>query len=68
MFSHSVLFEVRCIFQLRIMSQSPGLKNVCVLSRCLSACIFCNIAVPGGSEDEGLIGAPYEQVVEGGSG
>lgn len=54
-FSHSVLFEGSCIFQLLTISQRIDLMNVCLLSNCSLVCIFCNIAAPRGSEgDEGL--------------
>lgn len=54
-FSHSVLFEGSCVFQLLTISQRIDLMNVCLLSNCSLVCIFCNIAAPRGSEgDEGL--------------
>lgn len=55
MFSHSVLFEGCCVFQLLTISQRIDLMNVCMLSNCSLVRIFCNIAAPRGSEgDEGL--------------
>lgn len=53
-FSHSLLFEGCCVFQLLALSGRIGLRNV-LLSSWSLVCIFCNLAAPRGSEgDEGF--------------
>lgn len=54
LFSHSLLFEGCCIFQLLAMSERIGFRNV-LLSSWSLVCIFCNLAAPRGSgRDEGF--------------